>query len=103
MPNLQYIKHDVLQIYIFKSYVRFQIKEMAKRSLCYDGPGFAACTAISQLAETWAVGQFFLFNLSEWIFPRVIRWTGQMEGSLLLTCWFMHDHPVMGPIVWSQH
>lgn len=40
MPKMQYIKHDVLQIYIFKSYVWFQIKEIANRSLCYDGPGF---------------------------------------------------------------
>lgn len=40
MPKVQYIKHDVLQIYIFKSYVWFQIKEIAKRWLCYDGPDF---------------------------------------------------------------
>lgn len=43
MPKMQYIKHDVLQIYIFKSYVRFQIKEIAKRSLYDDGPSFPTC------------------------------------------------------------
>lgn len=42
MPNMQYIKHDILQIYIFKSYVWFQIKEIAKRWLYYKSCGLAA-------------------------------------------------------------
>lgn len=44
MPKMQCIKHDVLQIYIFKSYVWFQRKEIAERSPYYEGPGFTACT-----------------------------------------------------------
>lgn len=41
---MQYITHDVLQIYIFESYVQLWIKEIARRSLHYDGPGFMAQT-----------------------------------------------------------
>lgn len=85
---MQYIKHDVLQIYIFRSYAWLQIREIAKRSL--------RCEAAGWMGQTLR-GSRRPFSPDAEKAPLLGRFEEQEGGGRLALCWTVYDPPAGVP------